>query len=348
MQRRSTLALGLAPLAASAQVTGAATEAPLQVAAIGGFHLGGQVRSLTGLPVREVQTAAGGPVRRLDPNGDFLVGQMYAQYVRLANPRARHPLMLWHGGGLAGTCWEDTPDGRPGWQSFFLRQGHDVWVSDAFERGRASWPRFPDFIQEEPLFRTLREAWLTFRFGPAAGWDLDPARRRPFEGMRFPVAALENLGRQAIPRWTTTNPQIQAAYDAYLQRVGPAVIVVHSQGCNFAFQAALNAPERVAAIVALEGSGAPDPARAEMARIRGVPILYVWGDYMDQGPWPAFKRSVDRFMEAHRAAGGRGDVLDLPARGIRGNSHMLMHDDNSDAIAGLVQDWLAARGLMRA
>ncbi|MBY0336486.1 MAG: esterase [Acetobacteraceae bacterium] len=332
---------------ASAQAPAPAGAAPIQVASIGGLHFGGEVRTLSGLPVREVQTAAGGPIRRLDVNGDFLVGQMYAQYVKLANPRARHPLMLWHGGGLSGTCWEDTPDGRTGWQSFFLRQGHDTWVSDAFERGRASWPRFPEFIQEEPLFRTLREAWLTFRFGAEDGWALDPARRRPFPGQRFPVDAIENLGRQAIPRWTTTNPQIQAAYDAYLQRVGPAVIIVHSQGCNFAFQAAINAPDRVAAIVAVEASGAPDPARAEVARARGIPILYVWGDYMDQGPWPAFRRTVDRFMEAHRAAGGRGDVLDLPARGIRGNSHMIMHDDNSDEVAALIQAWLGERGLMR-
>ncbi|MEI6161249.1 MAG: esterase, partial [Roseococcus sp.] len=135
---------------------------------------------------------------------------------------------------------------------------------------------------------------------------------------------------------------------AYLQRVGPAVIVVHSQGCNFAFQAAHNAPDRVAAIIAVEGSGAPDPSRLDMARLRDIPILYVWGDYLEQGPWPAFKGNVDRFMAAHRAAGGHGDVLDLPARGVRGNSHMIMQDDNSDAVAAMIQAWMVARGLVRA
>jgi hypothetical protein len=42
---------------------------------------------------------------------------------------------------------------------------------------------------------------------------------------------------------------------------------------------------------------------------------------------------------------GRVDELNLPARGIRGNSHMLMMDANSDEIAGLIQAWLAERGL---
>jgi len=37
----------------------------------------------------------------------------------------------------------------------------------------------------------------------------------------------------------------------------------------------------------------------------------------------------------------------LPERGIRGNSHMLMMDDNSDQIAALIQEWIAAKGLMR-
>jgi len=48
-----------------------------------------------------------------------------------------------------------------------------------------------------------------------------------------------------------------------------------------------------------------------------------------------------------RAAGGSVDVVDLPERGIRGNSHMIMMDRNSDEVAKLVQDWLAARGLWR-
>jgi len=40
------------------------------------------------------------------------------------------------------------------------------------------------------------------------------------------------------------------------------------------------------------------------------------------------------------------DELSLPARGIAGNSHMLMMDQNSDQVAALVQEWIAAHGLM--
>ncbi|WP_421988505.1 esterase [Roseococcus sp.] len=350
-RRGAMLGTGLlaTTLPAAAQTPNTAAPAPLQVASIGSFHVGGGVRTLTGLPAREVRMTATGPLRRIEVNGDYMVGQMYVQYVKLAAPKARHPLMLWHGGGLSGACWEDTPDGRPGWQSFFLRAGHDVYVSDAFERGRASWPRFPEILPDEPVFRSLSEAWRTFRFGPPNGFDLDPAKRRPYPGARFPVAALENLGRGAIPRWASSDAFVQSAYGAYLARMTePSVIVVHSQGVAFALRAALDAPGKVAAVVAVEGSGAPDPATVDMARMRNIPLLMVWGDYLDQAPWPAYRGAVDRFAAALTAAGGSAELMELPARGIAGNTHMLMHDDNSDQVAGLIQGWLAAKGLMKA
>jgi len=39
------------------------------------------------------------------------------------------------------------------------------------------------------------------------------------------------------------------------------------------------------------------------------------------------------------------DVVDLPKAGIKGNSHMIMMDRNSDQVAELIQKWLADRGL---
>jgi hypothetical protein len=75
--------------------------------------------------------------------------------------------------------WENTPDGRPGWQMFFLRAGFDTYVSDAVERGRASWAPYPQVYSEPPYFRTAKEAWEeTFRFGPAHSWNIDPSKRR--------------------------------------------------------------------------------------------------------------------------------------------------------------------------
>jgi predicted esterase len=321
------------------------------VAEVGSFHIGGRQATLTGLPTKEITFTAGAPPLKVDPNGDFEVEQMYVQYVKLFGPyaRAKYPLLLWHGGGLAGVTWETKPDGQPGWQQFFLRAGHDVYVSDAVERGRASWARYPEIFKTEPFFRTKKEAWELFRIGPADSYATDPAKRRAHaEGTQFPVAAFDQFAKQGIPRWATNDAATQAAYDALVQKVCPCVIIVHSQGGNFTFNAALKAPDKVKAVIAVETSGAPDPAKADLAKLKGIPHLFVWGDYLDrQDLWKRITPTVDKFEAALRAQGGVVDRIDLPKAGHRGNSHMMMMDRNSDQIAQLVQDWMKKQGLMK-
>ena len=322
----------------------AADPSALPVSQIGSFHVGGRLTRVDGLPARARVSTSGGPVHPIDPNGDIMVGQMYVQYVKLAQPRSPVPLLLWHGGGMTGANWETTPDGRPGWQMAFLRAGFDTYVSDAVERGRASWAPYPQVYAEAPYFRTAKEAWEeTFRFGPAGSWSADPALRRTHPGLRFPVAHIEAFLCQCVPRWGCNDGLTQQAYDALLQRMEHAAIVLaHSQGCNFALAAAATAPDRVRAVVVLDPSGAPDPREHDPRRLRGLPHLFVWGDYLDLHPfWVHSRPAVERWRDALIEAGCDVTWMDLPARGIRGNSHAMMADQNSDAIAGLVLDWLA-------
>jgi hypothetical protein len=44
-----------------------------------------------------------------------------------------------------------------------------------------------------------------------------------------------------------------------------------------------------------------------------------------------------------KAAGGQAEMLDPSARGIRGNSHMIMQDRNNLQIADLILQWIDAR-----
>jgi pimeloyl-ACP methyl ester carboxylesterase len=319
---------------------------PITLKSVRGYHVGGERVTLANVPSRDVQLVPGGPVFKSDPNGDHQVGQLYVQHFALAAPRAKYPLLLWHGGGLTGVTWETTPDGRPGWHEFFMRAGHDTWVSDAVERGRASWARFPEINPGEPEHRTINQAWGTFRFGPDGGYATDPARRRFFPGQRFPQGAIDHFAKQFVARWTTSNAWIQKAYDALVEDTGPCVILAHSQGGYFAFQAAQAAPEIVKAVIVLEPGAAPDPARQDVRRVKHIPHLTVWGDYIASSPlWQGYRASVEAYTGALRAAGGQADTLDLTALDIRGNTHMLMMDDNSDEIAALVDGWMMRNGL---
>ena len=131
-----------------------------------------------------------------------------------------------------------------------------------------------------------------------------------------------------------------------MQKICPCIIVVHSQGGNFGFTAALNAPDKVKALVTIEPSGAPDPAKADAARLKGVPHLIVWGDFIDRVPvWSKLVINPTKWGRAIAAAGGKVDTFELPGMGIKGNTHMMMMDRNSDDIAKLVNDWIGKQGL---
>jgi len=329
--------------ALAATLAASPAAADYLVREIGSFHVGGRTETLSGLPARDVVFSPGAPSRRVDPNGEFEVEQMYVQYVKLAQPRAKLPILLWHGGGLTGVTWETKPDGKPGWRHFFLQNGYDTYVSDAVERGRASWARYPEIFKTEPLFRTKKEAWELFRIGPT----YEPGGQRvAYEGQQFPVEAFDQFMKQAVPRWTSTDAAIQRAYDVYVDKVCPCIVVVHSQGGNFGFTAALNAPDKIKALVAVEPSGSPDPAKVDLAKLKGVPHLIVWGDYIDQNEaWQGYRKAPTRYREALVAAGVKADVMDLPSMGVKGNSHMLMMDRNSDDIARRVHDWIGQQGL---
>ncbi|MDH2238587.1 alpha/beta fold hydrolase [Pigmentiphaga sp. GD03639] len=306
--------------------------------AIESFHVGGEVRTLRGLPTEARRLAQGAEPRPVDPNGDHVVGQMYVQAYRLARPRHALPVLFWHGGGMTGVNWETTPDGRPGWLWRFLGAGYDVYVSDAVERGRASWARFPELYAGAPLFRTMDEAWDMFRMGPAHGYRTDPAARLAHAAQQFPVGAFDQFARQWVPRWAGHEAVTSAAYRALLDRVGPCIVVGHSQGGGFALLAAQERPESVRAVVALEPSGAPAAPPAAIP-----PHLIVWGDHIGDHPvWRRYRATVDAYAAVLARSGAAVESLDLPAEGVRGNSHFLMMDRNSGLIADRVLRWLDA------
>jgi pimeloyl-ACP methyl ester carboxylesterase len=100
----------------------------------------------------------------------------------------------------------------------------------------------------------------------------------------------------------------------------------------------------VKALVMVEPANGGDLAKA--ANLKNTPVLAVWGDYLAQDPrWSKIREVDNRYFDAVRTAGGSVDVVDLPSKGIRGNSHMVMMDKNSDQVAGVIQQWLAGREL---
>ncbi|MDP9899099.1 alpha/beta fold hydrolase [Variovorax ginsengisoli] len=308
---------------------------PIHLQSIASLFVGGKTAVLSDLPVEHRSMVLNGAPREVNPNGHHVYGQMYAQHFKLASPRHSLPVLLWHGGGMTGATWETTPDGRPGWLWRFLEAGYDVFCCDAAERGRASFAMSPHIYREPPVFRTAEEGWKTFRLG--LRYAADSAERHVFPGQRFPVACFDEFTKQWVPRWPAHEAMILQAYEALVERVGECIVVAHSQGAGFAVEIARRRPELVRRVVAVEPGGMPDALPS-----RGLPPhLVVWGDHIvpSGSHWMGYRKQADNYF-AVVAETSDITTLDLPAKGIRGNSHFPMMDSNSDEVFQDIAAWL--------
>ena len=197
----------------------------IQIKRRGSFYTGGEKIELKNVPVEDYPYQ-GKFTFHSDPNGSHWVKQMYVQYSLLEKPKCPYPLLMWHGGGLTGVTWETTPDGREGWDTLFLRHGYHVYVSDAVERGRASWAKFPEVNPTPPIFHSYESRWLNLKMG-----ETYPI---PYENNRFPVEYYDQLMMESVPRWMTSDDWTLAAYDTYIQRMmkdyDGVILMAHSQG----------------------------------------------------------------------------------------------------------------------
>jgi pimeloyl-ACP methyl ester carboxylesterase len=335
--RRLVLVLALSLAAGSAL---AQTKDPIVLRDMGSFHVGGRLIEITGQPVKEVVFTPGGVPAKMDPNGKYQVEQMYVQYFLPKDRKGRLPLLLWHGGGLTGVTYETKPDGTEGWLSYFVRKGWDTYLSDAVERGRSGWT---STFKGDAVFLPFGDPWERFRIGPPGSWNEDKAKRVTYPGTQFPTDAYEQFMKQGVPRWLTTDDQIVAAYVELVDKVCPCVVMVHSQSGAFGYKALEARPDKVKALVAVEPTVGGD--RNKIATIKTSPVLVIYGDNAKDHPrWSKIRQTGVDYAGVLKAAGGHIDIVDLPDVGIKGNSHMIMMDRNSDAVAGLIQKWLVDRG----
>ncbi len=329
------LALGLVT-AAQAQPTG-----PLAIASQGSFFIGGRdVRSET-LSTLPAYAAA----------GTITVDQMYVRY-QVPGPvpgsiqgGAHPPVTLIHGCCLTGKTWETTPDGRMGWDEYFVRRGHPTYVIDQVWRGRSA--ADPSAINAVRTGKaTPDQLPLVFSAGHEAAWAIFRFGReypQVYPGQRFPLGAQAEFWKQMVPdslaALPTPNPTVPAL-SALAQRLGGTVLLSHSQSGIYPFQTAALDRRGVLGIIAVEPGACPAPTD-DLGPYKGLPILVVFGDHVDESPrWAPRLVNCRAFVAAADAAGGKAELLVLPEIGIKGNTHMLMQDDNNLEIADLLIAWI--------
>ena len=287
----------------------------------GSYTVGGRIHRVTEGTPRTVSFARGADYT-VDPRGRFWIEQTYVQFFVPAVRRDVPPAVLVHGGGMHGSTWETTPDGRPGWIHRLLERGHEVHVVDMVERGRSGFA--PGVWPDAPFLRSMEEAWHLFRFGPADGF----ADRRPFPGQQFPTDRLDDLCRRFVPRWLSTGPLQTDGLIAVLERTGPALVISHSQGGEIAFDAATRRPDRVAAMIAVEPSALPQSIEP-LAR---TPLALLAGDFLDtDARWAERRDGWADLIARLKASGAPAQYLATPDDLPPGGSHLLMMDRHGDA-----------------
>lgn len=267
--------------------------------------------------------------RRFERGDSYvIVDQAYVQFHRPSTDDAHGlPIVFVHGGGLSGSVWETTPDGRAGWAPRTVDAGWPVYVVDSVDAGRAG--RAPDSLRDGPVeWKTADQMWQRYRIGPLAEW----ASRTAFAGGQFPVEHFDVLVAAHIARRRSTDPLEVAAIVDAIRLIGPCRVIAHSHGAAL-MPAVLT---QVASLVHRAALIEPLPLPAGAALAAGSTLL-VWGDHIDEHPlWSP----MVEIYRAHGASGAKG--LCLPDLGIAGNSHVPMCDHNSDTVLELILDWLAS------
>jgi pimeloyl-ACP methyl ester carboxylesterase len=190
-------------------------------------------------------------------DGHQMIGQLYAEYQIPAHQTHPFPVVMIHGGAQTGTNFTGTPDGREGWAQYFLRRGYAVYVVDQVGRGRAAYtPAYGpttapsvDFTEQRftapERFNLWPQAHLHTQF-PGTGRVGDPA-----------FDAFYASEEPSISDFAEQQALMRDAGAALLDKIGPAIVLIHSQSGAFAWPIAQARPALVKAILAVEPSGPP-------------------------------------------------------------------------------------------
>jgi pimeloyl-ACP methyl ester carboxylesterase len=183
---------------------------------------------------------------------------------------------------------------------------------------------------------TKELAYQTFRFGPAYP--------TAYPGMRFPLSAIDEYA----PQWVLTyrdaeeNDKIINAIVAAIDKIGPCIVMVHSQSGPLGLAAVLRRADKVKGFVAIEPAGFAIPATETAATLKKVPIFVVFGDNVALSTQATgWLTSAQTTTAAVTAIGGNAKVVPLPTLGILGNSHMMMMDNNNEQIADIIEKWIS-------
>lgn len=242
-------------------------------------------------------------------DGQIMAGQMFVQYLVPQERRHPYPVVMWHGGGQTGTNFLGTPDGRPGWADYFLQQGYAVYVVDQPARARSGY-----FTEVYGATRRPHTGAMSRRFtAPENSNDYPQAKRHtqwPGKGVpgdpvfdQFFASQVEDIRDVGVIEKLNRD-----AGAALLDKIGPAILLTHSQSGPFGWGIADARPNLVKGILAVEPNGPPFHEASMTGPpdwFKDGPLARPWGT--TRGPLtytPVAENPMDLGMTRQTAADG--------------------------------------------
>lgn len=291
------------------------------------------------------------PANPFAPDGQTFHGDHAYVFYQIPVKARQYPLVFAHGYGQFSKTWETTPDGREGFQNIFLRHRFSVYLVDQPRRGDAGRSTEPATIT--PAYD--EQVWFNrFRLGRWPDY---------FEGVQFKQdeETLNQYYRQITPNTGPLDLNLYAeAYAALLNKIGPAILVTHSQGGPVGWKTLLKT-KNAKAIVSYEPGGefpfpegenpsealtltgsreSIDVSMADFMEYTKIPIIIYYGDFLsetkehpEQYEWTLRLDLARQWADIVNRHGGDVTVIHLPEIGIHGNTHFPFSDLNNIEIA---------------
>jgi pimeloyl-ACP methyl ester carboxylesterase len=186
-----------------------------------------------------------------------MTGQMYVQRLEPAKVTQRYPIVMIHGTAQTGNSFMATPDGRPGWAYDFAERGYRVFVVDQVGRARSgtSTKAYGPYASPNLAFVQLtvgpRHSGLWPQVSLHTQW---PGEAVPGETFfdQFMAQQVEY-----IASGVQTEELNLPANLALLEKIGPAIVLTHSQAGVFGWKLSDVRPDLVKAHIAIEPNGPP-------------------------------------------------------------------------------------------
>jgi pimeloyl-ACP methyl ester carboxylesterase len=291
-----------------------------------------------------------------------LITEPVAVYFETFAPTAastRPTVVMVHGGAHTGACYQRTADGRPGWAYLFAERGYRTVVPDWPGTGRSGYvalDRLDGATVVAGLGALIRSVGapvvlLTHSISGCYGWRLLELHSDVIDRVVGVAPGPPGNIQEPAPVYEETEREIETEASGRRVRIDKSAPVAASRDFverKLVGDSRYFPRERLAGYAASLGAIAPNILLerqnvhgrqlrvSDPRKLAGKRVLVVTGTADLDHSREADGAIVD-WLNANRA---RADFCFLGDRGILGNGHMLMLEANSDAIAGIILDWL--------